>query len=92
MAEIMLQTFDDGSAGFSIQSKEEGGKRFRWAAIAGQWSALLGGDTSREFSPSADVLDCNTPLLFKKLQWRYPTFHDLSPLAEECLLVPFCVQ
>jgi signal transduction histidine kinase/ActR/RegA family two-component response regulator len=92
MAEIMLKIFGVGSAGFSIHAKEHGNSRFRWAAIAGKWSPLLGGDTSREFSPSGDVLDCNTPLLFRKLQGRYPAFGELSPSAEECLLVPFCVQ
>jgi signal transduction histidine kinase/CheY-like chemotaxis protein len=92
LAEIMLQTFKVGSAGFSIHAKEQGNKRFRWAAIAGKWSPLLGGDTSREFSPSGDVLDCNMPLLFRKPQLRYPAFRVLSPNAGECLLVPFCVQ
>jgi signal transduction histidine kinase/ActR/RegA family two-component response regulator len=92
LAEIMLNTFDAGSAGFSIHAKEHGNKRFRWAAIAGKWSPLLGGDTSREFSPSSDVLDCNAPLLFRKLHWVYPAFPEMSPKAEECLLVPFCVR
>jgi diguanylate cyclase (GGDEF)-like protein len=92
LAEIMLKIFDVGSAGFSIYAREHGNERFRWVAIAGKWSPLLGGDTSRELSPSGNVLDCNTPLLFRKLQLHYPAFRGLSPPAEECLLVPFCVQ
>ena len=92
LAEIMLQRFGAGSVGFSILSKEHRESSFRWAAIAGKWSPLLGNEASREDSPSGDVLDCNTPLLFRKPHLRYPALCELSPQAEECLLVPFCLR
>ena len=37
------------------------------------------------------MLDCNAPLLFNRLERRYPCFLPVLPWAEECLLVPFHV-
>jgi len=32
-------------------TKEDGGKRFYWPAIAGQWKPHIGGGTPRDFGP-----------------------------------------
>jgi C4-dicarboxylate-specific signal transduction histidine kinase len=77
------------SAGLSLLTKDK--KRFYWAAIAGAWSPHIGGGTPREFSPCGIVLDRNAPLLFKHFEKRYGYIVPVTPVAEECLLVPFYV-
>lgn len=90
LAEKTLEVLQAGSAGLSLLSKD--GRRFCWAAIAGQWSPHLGGGTPRSFGPCGDVLDRNAPLLFAHWERRYPYLADAVPLAEEGLLVPFYVD
>jgi len=92
MAEIMLETFRADSSGFSLLTKDDGGKRFHWPAIAGQWKPHIGGGTPREFGPCGDVLDRNCPLLFRHFERRYTYFQPVTPPVEECLLVPFYVE
>ncbi len=95
----ILQTFADtileitqcDSAGLSLLTKD-GGKRFYWPAIAGQWKPHTGGGTPRNFGPCGDVLDQDCTLLFRHFERRYPYLLHVSPAAEECLLVPFYVQ
>ncbi len=95
----ILQTFADtileitqcDSAGLSLLTKD-GGKRFYWPAIAGQWKPHAGGGTPRNFGPCGDVLDRDCTLLFRHFERRYPYLLPVSPAAEECLLVPFYVQ
>jgi PAS domain S-box-containing protein len=95
----ILQTFADtilditqcDSAGLSLLTRD-GGKRFYWPAIAGQWKPHAGGGTPRNFGPCGDVLDRDCTLLFKHFELRYPYLLPVSPAAEECLLVPFYVE
>src|SRR3984957_8836869 len=95
----ILQTFADtilditqcDSAGLSLLTKD-GGKRFYWPAIAGEWKPHAGGGTPRNFGPCGDVLDRDCTLLFKHFEMRYPYLLPVSPAAEECLLVPFDVN
>jgi hypothetical protein len=90
LADTILKILDCGSAGVSLLT--DGGKRFYWPAIAGKWKAHIGGGTPRDFGPCGDVLDCNSPLLFKHLERRYTYFQPVTPLVEEALLVPFYVD
>jgi PAS domain S-box-containing protein len=92
MADKMLEVFQAGSAGFSLLTKEDGGKRFYWPAIAGMWKPHIGGGTPRDFGPCGDVLDRNIPLLFTHFERRYPYLLPVTPPAVECLLVPFHVE
>ena len=55
------------------------------------WNPHVGGGTLRDFSPCGDVLDQNRTLLFRHFERRYPYLLQVSPPAEECLLVPFYV-
>jgi two-component system, sensor histidine kinase and response regulator len=91
LADKILEVFRAGSAGLSLLTKEDGGKRFYWPAIAGMWKPHIGGGTPREFGPCGDVLDRNVPLLFRHFERRYPYLLPVMPPAEECLLVPFYV-
>ena len=94
----ILQTFADtileitqcDSAGLSLLTKD-GGKRFYWPAIAGEWKPHAGGGTPRNFGPCGDVLDRDCTLLFRHFERRYPYLLPVTPAAEECLLVPFYV-
>ena len=90
LADTMLRVFKAGSAGISLLSINE--KRFEWAAVAGAWNPHLGRNTRRDFGPCGDVLDCNTPLLFRRWERRYSYLREITPLAHEGLLVPFHVQ
>jgi len=92
LADTILDILRCGSAGISLLTTDDGGKRFYWPAIAGTWKAHIGGGTPRDFGPCGDVLDRNTPLLFKHVERRYTYFQPVVPLVEEALLVPFYVQ
>ena len=92
LADKILEVLQAGSAGLSLLTKEDGGARFYWPAIAGMWEHHVGGGTPRNFGPCGDVLDRNVPLLFRHFERRYPYLLPVTPPAEECLLVPFYVQ
>ncbi|HEY2459112.1 MAG TPA: PAS domain S-box protein, partial [Candidatus Acidoferrum sp.] len=91
LADTILDVIRCDSSGVSLLTKEDGGKRFYWPAIAGMWRPHIGGGTPRDFGTCGDVLDRNCTLLFKNFERRYPYFLPVTPLIEECLLVPFYV-
>src|SRR5215467_12994517 len=91
LAETILQVTESDSSGVSLLTTDDGGKRFYWPAIAGMWKPHIGGGTPRDFGPCGDVLDRNCTLLFKHFERRYTYFLPVTPLIEECLLVPFYV-
>ena len=91
LAETILEVFQSDSAGISLLTTDDGGKRFYWPAIAGVWKPHIGGGTPRDFGPCGDVLDRNAPLLFRHFERRYAYFLPVTPPVEECLLVPFYV-
>ena len=90
LADNILTLFKVGSAGVSLLTADE--KRFVWPAIAGAWQSHIGGGTPRDFGPCGDVLDRNTPLLFRRFERRYAYLLQSTPPAEECLLIPFYVN
>ena len=90
LADTIQTTFRADSAGISLLTAD--GTRFYWPAISGVWQPHIGGGTPREFGPCGDVLDCDGPLLFKRLDRRYTYFASVTPLCEECLLIPFYVK
>ena len=92
LADTILEVFQADSAGLSLLTTHDGGKRFYWPAIAGVWKPHIGGGTPRDFGPCGDVLDRNAPLLFRHFERRYPYFEPVTPPVEECLLVPFYVE
>jgi PAS domain S-box-containing protein len=92
LADTILETVQAESAGLSLLTTDDGGKRFHWPAIAGRWKPHIGGGTPRDFGPCGDVLDRNTPLLFRHFERRYAYFQQVEPAVEECLLVPFYVE
>src|SRR6266852_1682442 len=91
LAETILDITQCDSAGLSLLTRDDGGKRFYWPAIAGMWNPHVGGGTPRNFGPCGDVLDQNRTLLFRHFERRYPYLMPVIPAAEECLLVPFYV-
>ena len=92
LADTILEVFQADSAGLSLLTTQDGGKRFYWPAIAGRWNPHIGGGTPRDFGPCGDVLDRNMPLLFRHFERRYTYFQPVTPPVEECLLVPFYVE
>jgi PAS domain S-box-containing protein len=91
LAETILDVTQCDSSGLSLLTKEDGGKRFYWRAIAGIWKPHSGGGTPRNFGPCGDVLDRDCTLLFQHFERRYPYLLPVTPPVEECLLVPFYV-
>ncbi len=87
LATTVLELCSADSAGLSILTADK--QRFEWPAIAGAWQPHIGGGTPRDFGPCGDVVDCNTPLLFKQFERRYAYLLNTTPLANECLFVPF---
>lgn len=51
LADTILHICRAGSAGVSLLTIDDGGKRFYWPAIAGKWKAHIGGGTPRDFGP-----------------------------------------
>jgi len=92
LTDTILEVLQCGSAGLSLLTTHDGGKRFYWPAIAGEWKSHIGGGTPREFGPCGDVLDRDAPLLFRRPQRRYTYLQPVAPPVEECLLVPFYVD
>jgi transcriptional regulator with GAF, ATPase, and Fis domain len=92
LAETILEATQSDSSGLSLLTKDDGGKRSYWPAIAGLWKPHVGGGTPRDFGPCGDVLDRNCTLLFQHFERRYPYLLPVDPSAEECLLVPFYVE
>ncbi len=92
LADAILDTLRCGSAGVSLLTTHDGGKRFYWPAIAGIWKEHVGGGTPREFGPCGTVLDYNKTLLFKHVERVYTYFEPVKPLVEEALLAPFYMQ
>src|SRR5262249_29565077 len=96
LAETILDITQCDSAGLSLLTRDGKrpdayGKRFYWPAIAGMWNPHVGGGTPRNFGPCGDVLDQNRTLLFRHFERRYPYLLPVTPVIEECLLVPFYV-
>jgi PAS domain-containing protein len=91
LAETILDVTQCDSSGLSLLTKDDGGKRFYWPAIAGEWKRHIGSGTPRDFGPCGDVLDQNRTLLFRHFERRYPYFIPITPAVEECLLVPFYI-
>jgi PAS domain S-box-containing protein len=96
LADTILEITRCDSAGLSLLTRDGKtpdvcGHRFYWPAIAGMWTPHLGGGTPRDFGPCGDVLDQNRTLLFRHFERRYHYFLPVTPLVEECLLVPFYV-
>jgi PAS domain S-box-containing protein len=91
LADTILELLNCGSAGISLLNTNDGGKRFYWPAIAGQWKVHIGGGTPRDFGPCGDVLDHNAPLLMRNIERRYTYFEPVLPRVEEALLVPFYI-
>jgi PAS domain S-box-containing protein len=90
LADAILELLRSDSAGISLLTKDE--KRFYWPAIAGVWKSHIGEGTPRDFGPCGDVLDRDTPLMFRHVERRYAYFLPVKPPIEECLLVPFYVH
>jgi hypothetical protein len=70
LADTILEVCQADSAGLSLLTTHDGGKRFYWPAIAGRWKPHIGGGTPRDFGPCGDVLDRNIPLLFRHFERR----------------------
>src|SRR5215470_10260531 len=68
LAETILHITQCDSAGLSLLTRDDGGKRFYWPAIAGMWNPHVGGGTPRNFGPCGDVLDQNRTLLFRHFE------------------------
>ncbi len=89
LVETALDLCRAGSAGLSLLDGDR--KRFRWAAVAGQWASYLGDGTPRDFGPCGTVLDRNVALLFSRPERHFKYFAFAKPYVEEGLLIPFYV-
>ena len=88
LSDTILKELNCGSSGVSLLTPEDGGKRFFWPAISGEWKSYIGGGTPRDFGPCGTVLDLGKPLLLKHVEKVFTYFAPITPLVEEALLVP----
>ena len=89
LTDTILSVLECGSAGVSLLTQHDGGKRFYWPSISGVWQQHIGGGTPREFGPCGTVLDQNKTLLFRHIENFYTYFEPVKPRVKEALLVPF---
>jgi PAS domain S-box-containing protein len=89
LTDTILRVLECGSAGVSLLTQHDGGKRFYWPSISGVWQQHIGGGTPREFGPCGTVLDQNKTLLFRHIENFYTYFEPVKPRVKEALLVPF---
>lgn len=89
LTDTILNVLECGSAGVSLLTQHDGGKRFYWPSISGVWKPHIGGGTPREFGPCGTVLDQNKTLLFRHIENLYTYFEPVKPRVKEALLVPF---
>lgn len=92
LAETILDTTRAGSAGIALLRKEDAGKTFHWAAVAGAWKTYVGRLIPQDFSPSGDVLERNAPLMFRHFELRYTDYTQVKPAPAESLFVPFFIN
>lgn len=92
LAETILDVTQCDSSGLSLLTKNDGGKRFYWPAIAGVLKPHIGGGTPRNFGPCGDVLDRDCTILFRHFEQHYPYLLPVIPAAEECMLFAFYVE
>lgn len=90
LAETILNVLQCDSAGVSLVNDED--TRFVWPALAGAWKPYVGGGTPRHFGPCGDVLQRDCALLMRHPEKRYTYFMPVTPIVDECLLVPFYVD
>src|SRR5262245_2582337 len=91
LTETIREITQSDSAGVSLLTTDERGKRFYWPAIAGMWNPHVGGGLPRDFAPCGEVIDRNCTLLFTQVAGLYPILRPVIPAAEELLCVPFYV-
>ncbi len=90
LAETALTLCHAGSAGISLL--EPDGAHFHWPALAGEWSAYVGGGTPREYGPCGTVLDRNAPQLMSHPERHFRYLESVTPGIEEALLIPFYIE
>ena len=86
LVEVIVEMGVAGSAGVSLLE----GERFRWAAIAGAWAALVDEGLPVDASPCGIVVARDQMLLFEHPEQVFPG-NQIDPLFTETLLVPFHV-
>jgi GAF domain-containing protein len=90
LVEIALNLCAADTVGVSVEETDEnGGRIFRWVAMAGALKHLIGGTTPRDFSPCGVCVDQNRPLLMERLDRAYPYFGEAPLPFVEALLLPW---
>jgi signal transduction histidine kinase len=93
LVEIALNLCAADTVGVSVEEADEnGGRIFRWVAMAGALKDLIGGTTPRNFSPCGVCVDQNQPLLMERLDRAYPYFGAAPLPFVEALLLPWEVR
>jgi PAS domain S-box-containing protein len=92
LAELALQLCRAGTAGVSVLERGEDGDVFRWPAVAGEHTGVLGGTIPRADSPCGVVVERNTTLLFDAPDRCFASLRCAGPPLAECLLVPWMVD
>ena len=63
--ELAMAGTGAGSAGVSLEERDEQGPFFRWVATAGEFSRYVNGTMPREFSPCGATVDGARPLIMR---------------------------
>jgi signal transduction histidine kinase len=91
LVETALDLCRAHSAGISLLEEDHERKVFRWHAVAGRWSGLLGSIMPWESSPSGTVLDQNRTIFLSQSGRQFSFPSHVAPGIVEMLLLPFGV-
>jgi signal transduction histidine kinase len=72
-----------------LEAAPDGGKQFRWVALAGCLTSHIGGTTPRDFSPCGECLDRGEPIILSRPDLKYDYFRAAGLEFTEGLVVPF---
>ena len=91
LVETALDLCRAHSAGISLVEEDHERKVFRWHAVAGRWSGLLGSTMPWECSPSGTVIDQNRTMLLSRSGRQFSFPSHVAPGIVEMLLLPLGV-
>ncbi|MBE7367724.1 GAF domain-containing protein [Ramlibacter pallidus] len=87
--DLAMAGTDAGSAGISLEERDEAGPFFRWVATAGEFSRYVNGTMPRDFSPCGATVDGGRPLIMRDPVRYYAYISQLHTPVRTVLLVPF---
>lgn len=89
LVELAMRTTAAGSAGLTLEERDDTGVFLRWVATAGSFGPYVNGTMPREHSPCGTAMDWAQPLVMRDPVRYYTYVSQLDVPLRHVLLVPF---